>query len=111
MVDTVTSPPPSRSFWGGVAVGTLLAVATVLLIVQNGASVPLQWLTLSFTAPMWLFLLSSAISGAVLALLALGLWRRARSHAKDRRDAAKRLRQMVGKSTPRSPGHPGPSQG
>ncbi|WP_188186884.1 LapA family protein [Nonomuraea sp. SYSU D8015] len=98
VVETATWPPPSRSFWVGAVVGTVLAVATALLIVQNGSSVPLQWLTFRFTAPMWLFLLSSAISGAVLALLAWGLWRRARTHAKARQEAAQRLRKMVGKS-------------
>ncbi|TMR15663.1 hypothetical protein ETD86_26710 [Nonomuraea turkmeniaca] len=70
---TATSPPPSRSFWLGLALGILLAVATALLIVQNGASVALQWLNLHFTAPLWLFLLALAVSGAVLALLGLML--------------------------------------
>lgn len=99
VVETATSSAPSRSFWLGAALGTVLAVATVLLIVQNGESVLLHWLMLDFTAPLWLFLLASALSGAVLALLGAALGRRARTHARHRQEAAQSLRKLVGGST------------
>lgn len=83
---------PRRNFWVGLALGALLAVATALFIVQNGSSTGFRWLVWEFTAPLWLFLLASAASGAVLTLLAMPLARHASARAAERREAAKRLR-------------------
>lgn len=74
----------STAFWVGVVLGALLAVATALLIVQNSEKANLDWLWFDFTAPLWLLLFASALSGAVLGHLVPLLWRRAR----DRRRAA-----------------------
>ncbi|GAA0420841.1 hypothetical protein Acor_79460 [Acrocarpospora corrugata] len=92
IVKTVTSPSPARSFRVGLVLGVVLAVATALLIIQNGRSVAMEWLMVNFTAPLWLFLLASAVSGAIIALLGRPLWHRARAQARLRKDAARQLR-------------------
>lgn len=69
----------SGAFWVGTTFGALLALSTTLLIVQNSESANLDWLWLDFSAPLWLLLFLSAVSGAILAVLTPPIWRRARN--------------------------------
>jgi uncharacterized integral membrane protein len=89
--DVRTAAKARRGFWAGLVVGAVLVTATMLLIVQNRGWVKMSWLTFSFDAPLWLFLLASALAGAILALLAVPLSRWARARATRRRAARRRL--------------------
>jgi uncharacterized integral membrane protein len=110
-LERAIKPLPSGAFWSGLAAGVLLAAGTALLIIQNDTVAAIEWLTLDFAAPLWLFLLVSAVSGAVLALLVLVLWRRGKLQARRRREAARDLRRMtVHEDTP-PPSGPDPSPG
>ncbi len=71
----------SGAFWVGTTFGAVLAIATTLLIVQNSESADLDWLGFNFTAPLWLLLFLSALSGAILSRLIPPIWRRARSRS------------------------------
>lgn len=82
------------NFWTGLGVGAALVTAMLLLIVQNERTVRMHWLIFDFTAPLWLFLLASALSGGILILLALPLSRWAHARALRRRAATRRLRQL-----------------
>ncbi|MDH2426394.1 hypothetical protein [Sphaerisporangium sp. TRM90804] len=110
-LERAIKPLPSGAFWSGLAGGVLLAAGTALLIVQNDTVAAMEWLTLDFAAPLWLFLLVSAVSGAVLTLLVLVLWRRGRLQAHRRREAARDLRRMTSHEDAPPPSGPDPSPG
>ncbi len=82
------------TFRVGVVIGTLVTVAVVLLIVQNGESARLDWLTLTFDAPLWIMLLLTLVSGAVVWELAKMLWHRSRRVRKEQKDAVKAAREV-----------------
>lgn len=104
LIKTATSQARLRTFRLGLTVGVLLAAALALLIVQNGDSVELNWLTFDFEAPLWLLLLASAIAGGALQWLAATLWRRARADNTRRRLAAQQLGDLVGGPDDGTPG-------
>lgn len=104
LVEHATGRNGSRAFWGGAVLGGLLAVATALLIVQNGRSVGFSWLTADLRAPLWLLLLAAAVSGAVLDRLAVLLWRYGRARAAQHADARDRLRHLVADDQQGRPG-------
>ena len=84
-LDASTSSKKTPAFWAGAILGVLLTIASTLLIVQNSDSTDLTWLSFDFTAPLWLLLLASAVSGAIIASLVPPLWRlrrrRSESHS------------------------------
>ncbi len=82
----------SGAFWAGTTFGALLAIATTLLIVQNSESADLDWLWLNFTAPLWLLLFLSALSGAILARLIPPIWRRIRARSAGQANQGHRLK-------------------
>lgn len=82
----------SGAFWIGTTFGALLAIATTLLIVQNSESADLDWLWFNFTAPLWLLLFLSALSGAILSRLIPPIWRRVRSRTATRGNGRSALR-------------------
>jgi uncharacterized integral membrane protein len=49
-----------------VILGALVAVAVTLLIVQNGQSARVNWLSFHFSAPEWIVLFVTAAAGAVV---------------------------------------------
>jgi uncharacterized integral membrane protein len=60
-------------------VGVLIAVAVLLLIVQNGESAQLTWLFFDFSAPLWIMLLLTMVAGAASWELVKKGWRRRRA--------------------------------
>ena len=53
-------------FRTGVILGTVVTIAVVLLIVQNGESAQLDWLMFHFKAPLWIILFLTAVAGAIV---------------------------------------------
>jgi uncharacterized integral membrane protein len=66
----------TRPFRVGLVVGAIVTVAIALLIIQNGESAQLDWLTFDFKAPLWIMLLLTLGAGAVVWETAKLLWRR-----------------------------------
>ena len=60
---TARRPAGRWRFWAGLALGTVVAVAVLLLIVQNPESTDVEWFTGDFTAPLWVLLAFSAAAG------------------------------------------------
>jgi uncharacterized integral membrane protein len=46
--------------------GVIIALAVLLLIVQNSESVKVRWAFFSFSAPQWLMMLITLIAGALI---------------------------------------------
>lgn len=103
--------PSPGSFWLGLVLGVLLVAAAALLIVQNGQSTSVTWLTLHFNAPLWLLLLASMVAGTLIGLLAVLLWRLHRTRTARRRSARARLDQLSRgeASSPRGTDGPSPA--
>jgi uncharacterized integral membrane protein len=80
---------PSRAGLGGGAIASLIGVGLLLIfMIQNTEKITLQFLVWSFTWPLWLFTLVTAIFGA-LVWFGLGVLRRHRrrvARREDRRD-------------------------
>jgi uncharacterized integral membrane protein len=64
-------------FWVGLAVGLVVAVAVLLLIVQNPESTDVEWFAGDFTAPLWALLALSAVAGAIIWTVIVALIREA----------------------------------
>jgi uncharacterized integral membrane protein len=78
----------ANQFRVGLALGSLVTVAVVLLIIQNGESAQLDWLVFHFSSPLWIMLLLTSVAGGVVwELLKVG-WRRGRQKQTQRRAAA-----------------------
>jgi uncharacterized integral membrane protein len=76
--DRAARRPAGRwRFWAGLAVGTVAAVAVLLLIVQNPESTDVEWFTADFTAPLWALLALSAAAGALIWTVVAALIREA----------------------------------
>jgi uncharacterized integral membrane protein len=71
----------------GALLGSIVTVAAVVLIVQNGESAQLDWLVFHFRTPLWIMLVLTAVAGAVIWELVKAGGRRARRHRGERRDA------------------------
>ncbi len=85
------SPKSSRRnpFRVGIVIGTIITVAVVLLIAQNGESAQLDWVAFHFRAPLWIMLILTTAAGGVVLELVKAMWRRARKLRRIRRDAQK----------------------
>lgn len=73
----------------GILIGTIITVAVVLLIAQNGESAQLDWLAFHFRAPLWIMLILTAGAGGVVWELVKAMWRRGRKLRRIRQDALK----------------------
>jgi len=70
----------------GMALGTIITVAIVLLIVQNGESAQLDWLVFHFRAPLWIMLMLTMAAGAVVWEMSKASWHRSRRLRSERLD-------------------------
>lgn len=77
-----------NSFRTGVILGALITAAVVVLIVQNGESVQLDWIAFHFRTPLWIMLLLTAVAGAVVWELIKAASRRTRRMRRERRETA-----------------------
>jgi uncharacterized integral membrane protein len=77
----------SHSGLAGFIVGTLVAAAAALLIVQNRSEAALQWMTFEVEGPLWVFLALSFVAGIVAAPLLLAGWH----HQRDKRAQRRRI--------------------
>lgn len=77
----------SRPFRAGLVIGALITLAIALLIIQNGESARLDWLTFDFEAPLWIMLLLTLGAGAVVWETVKMLCHRGRRLRAERRDA------------------------
>ncbi len=84
-----------NSFWIGLTVGVVVAVAATLLVVQNGRSTRLYWGVFSFDAPLWIFLVLTLVAGAVLGWAVPFLARRARQRRRERRRVLREAREVL----------------
>ena len=76
-----------NQFRTGVILGSIVTVAAVLLIIQNGESAQLDWLFFHFRTPLWIMLVLTAVAGAVgWELIKIGSHRARRVRA-ERREA------------------------
>lgn len=82
----------SRSFRVGLVVGAVITVAIALLIVQNGESAQLNWLTFDFSAPLWIMLMLTLLAGAVVWETTRALWRRGHRLRVERRNALREVK-------------------
>jgi uncharacterized integral membrane protein len=82
----------SRSFRVGLALGVIITVAVALLIVQNGESVQLNWLTFDVRAPLWILLMLTLFAGAIVWETTRALWRRGHRLRVNRRNALREVK-------------------
>jgi uncharacterized integral membrane protein len=81
-----TRPPAERRRLGGGATASLTGVGLLLIFaIQNTESVRLDFLFWSFTWPLWLLTMASALLGA-LVWFGLGVMRRHRRRKERRQD-------------------------
>ena len=87
--DTVTmasEPQPGKNKLGGGAIASLTGVGVLLIfIVQNTEDVKFDFLFLSFTWPLWLYTIVTALFGA-LVWFGIGVMRRHRRRKERRED-------------------------
>jgi uncharacterized integral membrane protein len=76
----------------GFVVGAALALAAVLLVVQNVRTVPFEWLVFDADAPMWLLLLASFVAGLLVGPLVIAGARRSSQRRHERREVVERAR-------------------
>jgi uncharacterized integral membrane protein len=80
------SGPRERQVPWRLVVAGIIAVALVLLIVQNNEDARFEWLSFDFTTRLWLMLLLSAVGGALAwEFVKLAMRRMRRSRADDAR--------------------------
>lgn len=72
--------PIFTSFRAGLVLGTIVTVAVALLIVQNGESSQLDWLSFEFKTPLWIMLLLTMLAGAIVWEFAKMGYRRGRAN-------------------------------
>lgn len=58
--------------WVGIVVASLLAIAVLIFIIQNNASVRIGWLGLHVRLPLAVALLMAAVAGALIVVLSGG---------------------------------------
>lgn len=81
-----TSPQAEGRRLGGGAIASLIGVGLLLIfMIQNTESVRLDFLVWSFTWPLWLLTMASAVLGA-LVWFGLGVMRRHRRRKERRHD-------------------------
>ena len=75
-----------RSFGVGMVVGLIAAIAAVLLVVQNGQSVRVEWLWFDLDLPQWLLLTGTLAIGAFVGQIGRLAAIRGRAKAAERRE-------------------------
>jgi uncharacterized integral membrane protein len=98
---------PERAFNLGAALGLTLAVATFIFLVQNNGRTEFEWLWFDFTLPLWIALVGSLVTGALLILTALAVHARRRRRIGRRERAAGRLEEAIASEPPPQPAPPG----
>ncbi len=78
-----------HAFRVGAGVGATVAIAVVLLILQNGESAQIDWLWFNFHAPLWLMLALTLVAGAITWELTKAAVHRSRRHLANRRTSQK----------------------
>lgn len=71
----------------------LLAIAVVILLAQNTASVPFQFVTFEADVPLYVLFLVTALGASLMTVLASAIWRRRRRRARNEHEELERLRQ------------------
>tara|TARA_R100000306_G_scaffold49924_1_gene47055 strand:+ start:270 stop:572 length:303 start_codon:yes stop_codon:yes gene_type:complete len=71
----------------------LLAIAVVILLAQNTASVPFQFVTFEADVPLYVLFLVTALGASLMTVLASAIWRRRRRRTRNEREELERLRQ------------------
>jgi uncharacterized integral membrane protein len=74
-------------FRAGLVLGSIVTIAVVLLIVQNGESTQLDWLAFEFKAPLWIMLILTMVAGAIVWDVAKVAYRRGRENQRRRERA------------------------
>jgi uncharacterized integral membrane protein len=72
---------PARAVTPRVVLGAVLAVALILLIVQNTATTKVEWLVFQAEQPLWVVLLGTAAVALLIGELVGGVRRRRRRRA------------------------------
>lgn len=85
--------PRARRFGAGLSaglvLGALVAVAAVLLVLQNDQQVRFEWLMFDFDAPLWLILAASLVAGGLITELVVTAVRLRHHRAPARRSQAR----------------------
>ncbi len=95
VADDLRAVRVGRGFRWGVAVGGLVAVAVVLLVVQNGHRTSVEWLWLDFDAAVWLLLVTTFLGGMIVAEAGRLAIRWGRTRSAVRRQAVDTARQRL----------------
>ncbi|MEP7202818.1 MAG: LapA family protein [Ilumatobacteraceae bacterium] len=74
-------------FRAGLIFGTIVTIAAVLLIAQNGESAQLDWIAFHFRMPLWILLILTAAAGAIVWELIKVGWRHGRRQRRDQKNA------------------------
>lgn len=81
---------------GTVVALVVLAVAVVVLLAQNTASVPFEFATYEAEVPLFVLFLVTALASSLMTVLASAIWRRRRRRMRTEHEELQRLRQRSG---------------
>lgn len=82
-------------FRAGLGLGVVVTAAIVLLVIQNGGSARLSWLSFHFSSPLWIMLLLTAAAGAIVWEVTKAFVRRARRLRRENRDAVRAAQEIT----------------
>ncbi|MEO8266114.1 MAG: hypothetical protein ABI706_11475 [Ilumatobacteraceae bacterium] len=74
-------------FRAGMVIGMVVTIAIVLLIVQNGESAQLDWVSFHFKMPLWILVILTAAAGAIVWEVIKVAWRRGRRQRRNQQAA------------------------
>lgn len=95
LIDRAARLSRRNSFRIGLVVGVVLTVAVVMLILQNGHAILVNWGWLHFSAPLWGVLLVTLAAGIIVGRLVPATIRRGRHRRQERREALEQARRAV----------------
>jgi uncharacterized integral membrane protein len=82
-------------FRAALGLGVVVTAAIVMLVVQNGASARLHWLSFHFSSPLWIMLLLTATAGAIVWEVTKAFVRRGRRLRRENRVAVRAAQEMT----------------
>lgn len=85
-----------RPFRTGLAVGGVAAIGMVLLVIQNGQSIRVEWLWFDLDLPQWLLLTTTLLIGAFLGQIVRLAAARARDRTIERKSIVRSARERLG---------------